>query len=38
MTRLGRGGLKLVCDWVAPGDIVSSVLNRLCAALAPYWV
>ena len=32
MTRLGHGGLKLARDWVAPGDIVGSALNRLRAA------
>lgn len=34
MTRLGHGGLKLARDWVAPGDIVGSALNRLRAVLA----
>ncbi|OLU29066.1 histidine kinase [Pseudomonas sp. PA15(2017)] len=29
MTRLGHGGMKLSRDWVAPGDIVSSAVNRL---------
>ncbi len=38
MTRLGHGGLKLARDWVAPGDIVGSALNRLRAVLAPYRV
>ncbi|OCT32700.1 sensor histidine kinase [Pseudomonas putida] len=35
MTRLGHGGLKLARDWVSPGDIVGSALNRLRAVLAP---
>jgi len=35
MTRLGHGGLKLARDWVAPGDIVGSALNRLRVVLAP---
>ncbi|MCY1494070.1 Sensor protein KdpD [compost metagenome] len=38
MTRLGHGGLKLARDWVAPGDIVGSALNRLRAVVAPYRV
>ncbi|HCK4565283.1 TPA: histidine kinase, partial [Pseudomonas aeruginosa] len=33
-----HGGLKLARDWVAPGDIVGSALNRLRAVLAPYRV
>ncbi|MFV3306668.1 ATP-binding protein [Pseudomonas sp. NY15181] len=36
MTRLGHGGLKLSRDWVSPGDIVGSALNRLRAVVAPY--
>jgi two-component system sensor histidine kinase KdpD len=35
MTRLGHGALKLARDWVSPGDIVGSALNRLRAVLAP---
>jgi two-component system sensor histidine kinase KdpD len=35
MTRLGHGGLKLERDWVAPGDIVASALQRLQPELAP---
>ncbi|WP_444756903.1 DUF4118 domain-containing protein [Pseudomonas sp. A014] len=35
MTRLGHGGLKLARDWVSPGDIIGSALNRLRAVLAP---
>ncbi|BAU75048.1 sensor histidine kinase [Metapseudomonas furukawaii] len=35
MTRLGHGGLKLARDWVAPGDIVASALQRLRPVLAP---
>ncbi|KAF0865469.1 sensor histidine kinase KdpD [Pseudomonas sp. LD120] len=35
MTRLGHGALKLARDWVAPGDIVGSALNRLRTVLAP---
>ncbi|QXI36884.1 sensor histidine kinase [Pseudomonas xantholysinigenes] len=35
MTRLGHGSLKLARDWVAPGDIVGSALNRLRVVLAP---
>lgn len=38
MTRLGHGGLKLSRDWVSPGDIVGSALNRLRAVVAPYRV
>ena len=38
MTRLGHGALKLARDWVAPGDIVGSALNRLRAVLAPLQV
>jgi two-component system sensor histidine kinase KdpD len=38
MTRLGHGALKLARDWVAPGDIVGSALNRLQAVLAPLQV
>ncbi|WEJ70527.1 sensor histidine kinase KdpD [Pseudomonas sp. PSE14] len=38
MTRLGHGGLKLSRDWVSPGDIVGSTLNRLRAVVAPYRV
>ncbi|MCY1416912.1 Sensor protein KdpD [compost metagenome] len=38
MTRLGHGGLKLSRDWVAPGDIVGSALNRLRTVVAPYRV
>ncbi|HGM5579371.1 TPA: DUF4118 domain-containing protein [Pseudomonas putida] len=38
MTRLGHGGLKLARDWVSPGDIVGSALNRLRAVLAPLHV
>ncbi|MBU1333111.1 MAG: sensor histidine kinase KdpD [Gammaproteobacteria bacterium] len=34
MTRLGHGGLKLARDWVAPGDIVASALQRLRPVLA----
>lgn len=34
MTRLGHGALKLARDWVAPGDIVGSAMNRLRAVLA----
>ncbi|WP_296256436.1 MULTISPECIES: sensor histidine kinase [unclassified Pseudomonas] len=34
MTRLGHGALKLARDWVSPGDIVGSSLNRLRAVLA----
>ncbi len=34
MTRLGHGGLKLIRDWVAPGDIVASALQRLQRVLA----
>lgn len=29
MTRLGHGGLTLIRDWTAPGDIVASALQRL---------
>lgn len=29
MTRLGHGGLKLERDWVAVGDIIGSVVQRL---------
>ncbi|HEX8592106.1 MAG TPA: sensor histidine kinase KdpD [Pseudomonas sp.] len=35
MTRLGHGALKLARDWVSPGDIVGSALNRLRVVLAP---
>lgn len=35
MTRLGHGALKLARDWVSPGDIIGSALNRLRAVLAP---
>jgi two-component system sensor histidine kinase KdpD len=35
MTRLGHGALKLARDWVSPGDIVGSALNRLRAVMAP---
>jgi two-component system sensor histidine kinase KdpD len=35
MTRLGHGALKLARDWVSPGDIVGSAVNRLRAVLAP---
>ncbi len=35
MTRLGHGALKLTRDWVSPGDIVGSALNRLRAVLSP---
>jgi two-component system sensor histidine kinase KdpD len=38
MTRLGHGALKLARDWVSPGDIVGSALNRLRAVLAPLQV
>ncbi|MBC9250587.1 histidine kinase [Pseudomonas alcaligenes] len=38
MTRLGHGGLKLARDWVAPGDIVASALQRLRPVLAPLQV
>jgi len=38
MTRLGHGALKLARDWVAPGDIVGSALNRLRTVLAPLQV
>jgi two-component system sensor histidine kinase KdpD len=38
MTRLGHGALKLARDWVSPGDIVGSALNRLRAVLAPLHV
>lgn len=38
MTRLGHGALKLARDWVSPGDIVGSTLNRLRAVLAPLQV
>ncbi len=38
MTRLGHGALKLARDWVAPGDIVGSAMNRLRAVLAPLQV
>jgi two-component system sensor histidine kinase KdpD len=38
MTRLGHGALKLARDWVAPGDIVGSAVNRLRAVLAPLQV
>lgn len=38
MTRLGHGGLKLARDWVAPGDIVASALQRLRPLLAPLQV
>jgi two-component system sensor histidine kinase KdpD len=38
MTRLGHGALKLARDWVAPGDIVGSALNRLRAVMAPLQV
>ncbi len=34
MTRLGHGALKLARDWVAPGDIVASALQRLRPVLA----
>lgn len=34
MTRLGHGALKLARDWVAPGDIVGSAMNRLRAVFA----
>jgi two-component system sensor histidine kinase KdpD len=35
MTRLGHGALKLARDWVSPGDIIGSALNRLRAVLVP---
>jgi len=38
MTRLGHGALKLARDWVSPGDIVGSALNRLRTVLAPLQV
>jgi two-component system, OmpR family, sensor histidine kinase KdpD len=38
MTRLGHGALKLARDWVSPGDIVGSALNRLRAVLTPLQV
>ncbi|MBC3951660.1 sensor histidine kinase [Pseudomonas folii] len=38
MTRLGHGALKLARDWVSPGDIVGSALNRLRAVMAPLQV
>ncbi|WP_213877537.1 sensor histidine kinase KdpD [Pseudomonas sp. dw_358] len=38
MTRLGHGALKLSRDWVAPGDIVASSLQRLRAVLGPLQV
>jgi two-component system sensor histidine kinase KdpD len=38
MTRLGHGDLKLSRDWVAPGDIVASALQRLRPVLAPLQV
>jgi two-component system sensor histidine kinase KdpD len=38
MTRLGHGALKLARDWVSPGDIIGSALNRLRAVLAPLQV
>ena len=38
MTRLGHGALKLARDWVSPGDIVGSAVNRLRAVLAPLQV
>ncbi|WP_133750453.1 sensor histidine kinase KdpD [Pseudomonas sp. LP_7_YM] len=38
MTRLGHGALKLARDWVSPGDIVGSTLNRLRAVLTPLQV
>ncbi|HLD66086.1 MAG TPA: DUF4118 domain-containing protein, partial [Pseudomonas sp.] len=34
MTRLGHGALKLARDWVAPGDIVASAVQRLRPLLA----
>jgi two-component system sensor histidine kinase KdpD len=34
MTRLGHGGLALARDWVAPGDIVASAVQRLRPVLA----
>ncbi|MGA6097298.1 DUF4118 domain-containing protein [Stutzerimonas marianensis] len=34
MTRLGHGGLKLIRDWTAPGDIVASAVQRLKRVLA----
>ncbi|MCI8212925.1 histidine kinase [Pseudomonas sp. S25] len=38
MTRLGHGALKLARDWVSPGDIVGSALNRLRAVMVPLQV
>jgi two-component system sensor histidine kinase KdpD len=38
MTRLGHGALKLARDWVSPGDVVGSALNRLRAVLTPLQV
>jgi two-component system sensor histidine kinase KdpD len=38
MTRLGHGGLALARDWVAPGDIVASAVQRLRPVLAPLQV